>query len=322
MSAEIIEIHAVNKRESSQVAVQIFIFIRKNDCLNLCADDDTRKDFSAWTPEPTADNLDLIISNVIILEALEPEPDYTKFDIFTNPEKAITSHLQCDKQSADTLKRVRKEYTNAAFTAGELNTDDVATDPTGNAANNEGTANVLPLVPITAADCVNYPSVSYILDGLIEAETITLFSGREKIGKTYVLMDLALHMAAELPWLDLHTMEDVRGNVLWLDFDMNRNTTMRRINQITNGIEESWNVRKPDLFKNFGMMDGQLFRESGYKDSFQFFSRSDAVNGLREYLIANNVKVCFIDNLVQIEGDAEENSSNDIQKVFSGLKQL
>ncbi len=178
------------------------------------------------------------------------------------------------------------------------------------------------LIPITAADCLDYPSVNYILEGLIEAETITLFSGKEKIGKSYVLMDLALHMAAELPWLDIPTMTDEKGGVLWLDFDMSRNTTTRRINQITNGIEESWNIRKPDLFKNFGLIDGQLFRESGYNDSFQFFDESDAVIGLQEYIIANNVKVCFIDNLVEIEGEAQENSSNDIQKVFSGLKKL
>lgn len=182
---------------------------------------------------------------------------------------------------------------------------------------------ILPiLTPITASDCVEYPPVRYILDGLIEAETITLISGREKIGKTYVLMHMALCMAAELPWLEIQTMTDDKGGVLWLDFDMNRNTMIRRINQVTNGIEEAWNVRKPDLFKNFGMMDAQLFRDAGYTDKVQFFNESDAVQGLTEYIITNNVKVCFIDNLVQIEGDAQENSSNDIQKVFSGIKAL
>ncbi len=179
-----------------------------------------------------------------------------------------------------------------------------------------------PLFPISAADCTEYPAIRYILDGIIEAETITLFAGKEKIGKSYVLMHMALCMAAGLPWLDLPTMRDDKGSVLWLDFDMNRNTTIRRINQITNGIEEAWNVRKPHLFDNFGMMDAKLFRDAGYQDSFQFFDESDAVDALREYMIENNVKVCFIDNLVQIEGDAEENSSNDIQRVFSRLKQL
>ena len=182
---------------------------------------------------------------------------------------------------------------------------------------------ILPiLTPITAADCVSYPPVRYILDDLIEAESITLISGREKIGKTYVLMHMALCMAAQMPWLEIPTMTDDKGGVLWLDFDMNRNTTIRRINQITNGIEGSWHVRKPDLFKNFGMMDAQLFRDAGYTDKVQFFEESDAVNGLTEYIIQNDVKVCFIDNLVQIEGAAQENSSNDIQKVFGGIKAL
>ena len=174
----------------------------------------------------------------------------------------------------------------------------------------------------TAKDCINYPPVSYIVEDLIEAGTITMVSGKEKIGKTYVLMNLALCMAAGLPWLGMQTMQDAKGNILWINLDMPRNTTMRRINQISNGIEESWEIRKPDLFKNFGMMDGQLFRDYGYKNRIQFYSASDAVDCLREYMIENNVKVCFIDNLVQIEGSAEENKANDIQAVFSGLKQL
>lgn len=187
---------------------------------------------------------------------------------------------------------------------------------------NDAAAAVRPLTPMTAADCIKYIPKSYILDGLIEDETITLFAGKEKIGKTYVLMHMALSMAAERPWMDMQTMTDAKGKILWLDFDMNRNTTLRRMNEITNGIEEAWNVREPHLFDNFLMMDAESFREAGYSDKVQFFNESTAVQGLEEFIIANNVKVCFIDNLVEIEGDAEENSSNDIQKVFSGLKRL
>lgn len=181
---------------------------------------------------------------------------------------------------------------------------------------------IMPLEPLTPADCIKYIPRRYIVDGLIEDETITLFAGKEKIGKTYVLMHMALSMAAERSWMEMDTMTDAKGKVLWLDFDMNRNTTLRRMNEITNGIEEAWNVRDPHLFDNFQMMDAQVFREAGYTDKVQFFNESDAVEGLKAHIINNNVKACFIDNLVQIEGSAQENSSNDIQKVFSRLKQL
>lgn len=210
----------------------------------------------------------------------------------------------------DEEERKKKLAAVAQYQAGDL------PDP------NEVSNQILPLVPLTAADSIEYIPRKYILDGLIEDETITLFAGKEKIGKTYVLMHMALSMAAERPWLEMQTMTDAKGKILWLDFDMNRNTTLRRMNEITNGIEESWNVREPHLFDNFFMMDAKSFRDAGYSDKVQFFDESDAVRGLREFIISNNVKVCFIDNLVQIEGSAQENSSNDIQKVFSGVKQL
>ena len=217
--------------------------------------------------------------------------------------------MPIDVRQDDADYKKRQDFV-AQYQAGDL------PDP------NDAAAAVRPLVPITAADCIEYIPRSYILDGLIEDETVTLFSGKEKIGKTYVLMHLAFSMAAERPWLDMPTMTDAKGKVLWLDFDMNRNTTLRRMNEITNGIEEAWNVRDPHLFDNFLMMDAESFREAGYSDKVQFFDEGAAVQGLEEFIITHNVKVCFIDNLVEIEGDAEENSSNDIQKVFSGLKRL
>ena len=177
------------------------------------------------------------------------------------------------------------------------------------------------LTPITVTDCMEIIPRSYILDGLIEAETITLFSGKEKIGKTYVLLDMALHMAAELPWLDLPTMSDAKGRVLWLNLDMSRTTAMRRVYEVTHGIKEAFDHRDPHLFDNFLMFDGQSFRDPGY-DNLEFFGNSNAVEALREYIIRENVKVCFIDNLIQIEGAAQENASNDIQRVFNRVKQL
>ena len=178
------------------------------------------------------------------------------------------------------------------------------------------------LVPISALDCMEITPKRYILDGMIEDETVTLFSGREKIGKTYVLMHMALCMSAKLPWLEYETMGDVEGNILWLNLDMSRGTALRRVYEVTHGISEAWNVRDPKLFDRFFMMDGQTFRDADCKDSFEFFGDSDAVQRLQEFIIARNVKVCFIDNLIQIEGEAQENSSNDIQRVFNRVKLL
>lgn len=178
------------------------------------------------------------------------------------------------------------------------------------------------LIPLSALDCMEIIPKRYILDGLIEDETITLFSGREKIGKTYVLMNMALCMAACKPWLDIETMPDVTGRVLWLNLDMSRTTSQRRIYEITHGISEAWNITQPDLFDQFDMLDGQTFRDAGCTDSVEFFTDNDAVQRLQKFIISRNVKVCFIDNLIQIEGAAQENSSNDIQRVFNRVKTM
>ena len=177
------------------------------------------------------------------------------------------------------------------------------------------------LIPITVDDCMEIIPRKYILEGLIEDETITLFSGREKIGKTYVLTHLALSMAAGLPWLDMPTMQDAKGRVLWLNLDMSRNTAKRRINEIIFGIREAYKNSVPISFENFIMFDSQSFRDPGY-DNLEFFGDSNAVEALREFIIRENVKICFIDNLIQIEGAAQENSSNDIQRVFNRVKEL
>lgn len=196
----------------------------------------------------------------------------------------------------------------------------------GQAPNNaqsqaQGQAQLLPLQPISVIDCITIEPKRYIVDGLIEAGTITQFAGKEKIGKSYVLMHMALSMSAGNSWLGRDTMTDVQGGILWLNLDMSRALGKRRVYEIAHGIEESFDVRNPDLFKNFYMMDNQTFHDAN-RDNLHFFTDNDAVNGLREYIIANDIKVCFIDNLIQIEGDAQENVSTDMRTVLNRMKQL
>lgn len=298
--------------------------------LNLCENEDARQSLKTLIQEPS--NLDSIISNItafIALCAVVPTPDYKQFTIYDDPDQKIINIIGLYSQA---FKTAKKAYSAEAYKAGAdittaqipANATNTNNTKTGNTAQNQniGQASYINLKPITATDCMTYIPRKYIIDELIEDETITLFSGKEKIGKTYVLMDMALHMASEKPWLGYQTMSDAKGGILWLNLDMSRSTAQRRINEISNGIEKGWNIKNPHLFDNFSLMDGQVFRDAGYTDSIQFFSDSDAVEGLKEYIIANNIKVCFIDNLIQVEGAAQENSSNDIQKVFNKLKQL
>ena len=161
----------------------------------------------------------------------------------------------------------------------------------------------------------------YLVDGLIEAGTITQYAGKEKGGKTYTLMHMALSMSAGLPWLGRDTMADVQGGVLWLNLDMSRALGKRRVYEITHGIEESFDKRDPELFRNFHMMDSQTFADAN-RDGLQFFTDNTAIDGLREYIISENIKCCFLDNFIQIEGQGQENVSNDMRTVLNRMKTL
>lgn len=198
------------------------------------------------------------------------------------------------------------------------------TDPTAPSAPitaKEGDKPLLPLQSISVLDCMEIEPKRYLVDGLIEAGTITQYAGKEKGGKTYTLMHLALTMSAGLPWLGRDTMTDVQGGVLWLNLDMSRTLGKRRVYEITHGIEESFDKRDPELFHNFHMMDSQTFADAN-RDSLQFFTDNTAIDGLREYIITENIKCCILDNFIQIEGQGQENVSNDMRMVLNRMKLL
>lgn len=185
----------------------------------------------------------------------------------------------------------------------------------------EGDKPLLPLQAISVLDCMEIEPKRYLVDGLIEAGTITQYAGKEKGGKTYTLMHMALSMSAGLPWLGRETMSDVQGGVLWLNLDMSRALGKRRIYEITHGIEESFDKRDPELFSNFHLMDSQTFADAN-RDGLQFFTDNTAIDGLREYIISENIKCCFLDNFIQIEGQGQENVSNDMRTVLNRMKTL
>lgn len=199
-------------------------------------------------------------------------------------------------------------------------------EPTGSGLATTGTSSGNILVPITIDDCMSYPAKSFILDGMIEVGDIVLFSGAEKIGKTHCLMNLALCMAGRLPWLDdIQTMKDVQGSVLWLDFDMKEEAVKRRINMAFHGLKTysamtAGNVT-PDIFRNFYCLNSRAFRNAGL-NPLDLFTPDNSAEELQKFIMDNNVKLCFLDNLVKVEGDADENSAPDMNLVFSNLAEI
>ena len=273
----------------------------RDHLLSICDGNSVRQCFELWLPMSDDDLDNSIIPNILSIIALtvvEPSPDYSRLTIFKTPETflrlTLTKHI-------NTLNKIREEYA----------------EKSGIPYHNPNTG----LPSISVLDCMKIEPKKYILHDLIEVGTITLISGKEKIGKTYVLMNMALCMAAKQDWLGRKTMEDVDGSILWCNLDMSRSLGMYRIREVAHGIHMDFDQTNPDLFANFHLVDSKTFSDAGL-DSLEFFGNSNAVQALREFIVKNNIVICFIDNLVQIEGDAEENKANDIRKVFSKIKQL
>ena len=181
------------------------------------------------------------------------------------------------------------------------------------------------LIPDSIFDCTEIIPKEYILDGIIEAGSIVMIAGKEKIGKTYALQHLALCMAAEIPWLGYKTMQDDKGGVLWVNLDMKREDARRRTNEISNGLCEFLaQPYYPEMFANFHMIHAKTFRDQGF-DSLTFDGKAEATISEMEKLIKDkryNIKVCFIDSLIEIIGELDENKSGDIGKMFQRIYQL
>lgn len=86
-----------------------------------------------------------------------------------------------------------------------------------------------------------------LVKGLIHLGTKTIIGGGSKIGKTWLLLDLALSVATGLPFWGLETQ---KGKVLYINMEIHRAFTKRRIEFVTSarGITEHsnldiWNLR-------------------------------------------------------------------------------
>lgn len=181
------------------------------------------------------------------------------------------------------------------------------------------------LVPDSIFDCTDIIPKKYIVDGTIEAGSIVMIAGKEKIGKTYTLEHLALSMSAELPWMGKATMQDEKGGILWVNLDMKRDTARRRTNEITHGICEGLGKPfQPQMFSNFYMIHSETFRKQGF-DSLTFDGNAEKTILEMERFIKDskyNIKVCFIDSLIEIIGSLNENDSGDIGRMFQRIYQI
>jgi hypothetical protein len=76
------------------------------------------------------------------------------------------------------------------------------------------------------------PRMNWVVDSIgADGHVVGLF-GAPGSGKTYVLMDMAVCIAMAKPWLGRSTQS---RRILWIDEDIGRNTTLRRMGEVQRG---------------------------------------------------------------------------------------
>lgn len=140
------------------------------------------------------------------------------------------------------------------------------------------------------------PPAMHIVKGVVRSGSLNLWFGSPGSLKSALLMDMAMCVAAGLPWLgdelgDLPGFEVVQCPVLWVDIDNGRDTTHERIQ----AFARAHNVTLADFFWH-SFPDPPLVAKNGLK-SFV------------EHILDVDARLVLVDNLLRVAGVDDENSS-------------
>ncbi len=149
-----------------------------------------------------------------------------------------------------------------------------------------------------------FPEKQYLVDGLIADGSAVLWSGREKAGKSLQLVDLAVSLANDEPWLD----RAVKGGpVLWLALEESGSTIRDRVRARDGGCG--------GYPLTILLLDGSVEDEE-----FRLESSAD-VGGLVELIDAYKPVAVIIDPLREAH-TGRENDSDDMAPRLRPLRRI
>ena len=149
-----------------------------------------------------------------------------------------------------------------------------------------------------------FPEKQYLVDGLIADGSAVLWSGREKAGKSLQLVDLAVSLANDEPWLD----RAVRGGpVLWLALEESGRTIRDRVRARDGGCG--------GYPLTILLLDGSVENEE-----FRLESGAD-VGGLVELIDTYKPVAVIIDPLREAHS-GRENDSDDMAPRLRPLRRI
>jgi len=144
------------------------------------------------------------------------------------------------------------------------------------------------------------PPIEYMVNGMIEEGTLTVFYGDGGSGKTYISLTLAACVSSGIPFLDCDTKKMM---TLYIDEEMGSKMIERRIRYVCAGL---------------GLEAGQMNLFYTSMNGFNLSNAKDA-NEIRKQANTLGIKFIIIDAMGDTM-DGDENSKKDVQVYFNNLK--
>lgn len=148
------------------------------------------------------------------------------------------------------------------------------------------------------------PMPPELIKGVLSQGSTMVYGGGSKTNKTFALLDLAISVAAGVPWWN---METTQGKVLYLDFELKKYHFQQR----QNIISSQKNVSRKAL-KNL-----DVWNLRGYAQSIE-----ELAPHILERVRDGDYKMIIIDPIYKVLGDRDENSAGDINSLMNELEAI
>lgn len=141
------------------------------------------------------------------------------------------------------------------------------------------------------------------VEKLIPTEGITLIMGEPGCGKTWLALDVAVHMSQGR---SMYNRSCLKKNVLFIAAEGGSNRMCDRVNRMFSGV-----VKEEDF-------EDSLFWEA----MILKLDLEEDLQVLRTMIEKNNIGMCILDPFVRLLGDTDENNNTSVAKIFASLYEI
>ncbi len=220
------------------------------------------------------------------------------------PSSAAESYLKITEELAAKREILRASEELAGMAASGADAADMARMFNVYARRMEGVLSAVEdvrTVDVLAALSANLPPVPWIADGWLGSGDVVIFGGEWASGKSLIALDLAISIAANVPWMG--RIPILRsGPVLYIDEENNARNVARRLSRMIRGRnldpDQTENLQLRYLSKNHLRLDTPAGRET-----------------LKREMDRTRPVATILDSLIRFHG-ADENSNTDIAALF------